>query len=128
MLVPVASGRTERQWSGVTMRQARPRIKISLMAVQERILPSTIKPMLGRLARDPFDSPKHIFELKWDGMRALAFTEGGELRLYIRNVLNISTQLPESAEMPSQVKCGPVSLDGEIVCLEEDNRPSFPRR
>ena len=43
------------------------------MSVHTRKLPATIKPMLGRLARESFDSPKHIFELKWDGMRALAF-------------------------------------------------------
>ena len=44
-------------------------------------LPATIRPMLVRLTRRPFDSPGHIFELKWDGMRALAFLEGGSLRL-----------------------------------------------
>ncbi len=49
------------------------------MASTENKLPSTIKPMLGRLTRSPFDSPKHLFELKWDGMRGLAFLEGGEL-------------------------------------------------
>ena len=90
-------------------------------------LPSTIKPMLGRMARHPFDSPKHVFELKWDGMRALAFVEGGELKLFSRNARNVTTQFPELAEMPSQVKSGPVVLDGEIVCLDEQNRPSFSR-
>ena len=88
-------------------------------------LPSTIKPMLGRMARHPFDSPKHIFELKWDGMRALAFIEGGELKLFSRNARNVTTQFPELAGMPSQVKSGPVVLDGEIVCLDEQNRPNF---
>ena len=43
------------------------------MAPTENTLPSTIKPMLGRLARSAFDSPKHLFELKWDGMAGLAF-------------------------------------------------------
>jgi len=43
-------------------------------------LPSSIKPMLGRMARQPFDSPDYLYELKWDGMRALAFIEGGELK------------------------------------------------
>ena len=90
-------------------------------------LPSTIKPMLGRMARHPFDSPKHIFELKWDGMRALAFVEGGEIKRFSRNGRNVTTQFPELAEMPSQVKsrAGPVVFDGEIVCLDEQNRPNF---
>ena len=97
------------------------------MAVPARKLPPAIKPMLGRLARDSFDSSKHIFELKWDGMRALAFIEGGELKINSRNGRNITSQFPELAEMPSQVKSDSVVLDGEIVCLDEDNRPSFAR-
>ena len=70
------------------------------MSVQERKLPSTIKPMLGRLVRESFDSPKHIFELKWDGMRALAFIEGVELKILSRNGRNITSQFPELAEIP----------------------------
>ena len=65
------------------------------MTTTKNKLPSTIKPMLGRLARTPFDSPNYIFELKWDGMRGLAFVEGGELRLLSRNGRNIATQFPE---------------------------------
>ena len=57
------------------------------MATTKSKLPATIKPMLGRLARSPFDSPNHLFELKWDGMRGLAFAQGGELRLLSRNGL-----------------------------------------
>lgn len=90
-------------------------------------LPATIKPMLGRLVREPFDSAKHLFELKWDGMRALAFVEGGELRLFSRNARNITSQFPKLAEMTGQVSSSPVVLDGEIVCLDEQNRPSFSR-
>lgn len=49
------------------------------------LLPESIKPMLGRLARRPFDSANYLFELKWDGWRALAFIEDGGLRLMSRN-------------------------------------------
>ena len=90
-------------------------------------LPSTIKPMLGRMAREPFDSPNHIFELKWDGMRALAFIEGVDLELFSRNGRNVTTQFPELADLPSLVRSGPLILDGEIVCLDEQNRPNFSR-
>ena len=90
-------------------------------------LPSTIKPMLGRLAREPFDSLNHIFELKWDGMRALAFIEGGELKFFSRNGRNVTTQFPELAGMPALVKSDSAVLDGEIVCLDDDGKPSFAR-
>jgi len=90
-------------------------------------LPHTIKPMLGRLARNAFDSQDHLFELKWDGMRALAFIEGEALKIFSRNGRDITSNFPELAALPSLVKSAPVILDGEIVCLDEDNKPSFSR-
>ena len=51
--------------------------------------------MLGRLARNAFDSPDHLFELKWDGMRALAFIEGCTLKIFSRNGKNITSNFPE---------------------------------
>jgi len=90
-------------------------------------LPPSIKPMLGQLVRNPFDSSKHLFELKWDGMRGLAFVEGGELRLLSRNGRNVTTQFPELGEIAKRLKSDSVVLDGEIVCLDQDNRPSFSR-
>ena len=90
-------------------------------------LPTIIKPMLGRLARNAFDSPDHLFELKWDGMRALAFIEGGSLKILSRNGRNITSNFPELAELPSHVKSAPLIIDGKIVCLDEQNKPSFSR-
>ncbi len=95
------------------------------MARKPASLPTTISPMLGQLVRKPFDSPKHIFELKWDGIRALAFIEGGELKLLSRNSRNITSQFPELGPMPQQITTDSVILDGEIVCLDDQNRPSF---
>lgn len=61
-------------------------------------LPHTIKPMLGRLARNAFDSQDHLFELKWDGMRALAFIESETLKISSRNGRDITSNFPELAE------------------------------
>ena len=90
-------------------------------------LPTAIKPTLGRLARNAFDSPDYLFELKWDGMRALAFIEGGALKIFSRNGRNITSNFPEFAELPSHVKSAPAIIDDEIVCLDEQNKPSFSR-
>ena len=46
-------------------------------------LPEFIDPMLAQIGR-PFDSDEHFFEIKWDGIRALAFVEGGDCRLVSR--------------------------------------------
>ena len=88
-------------------------------------LPASIKPMLARLTRHPFDSPDHIFELKWDGFRALALIEGGRLRLLSRTSRVITSQFPEMEGLPGQVRSDGVVLDGELVCLDENNHPSF---
>ena len=93
--------------------------------VSTKRLPATIKPMLARLRRSAFDSPDHLFELKWDGIRVLAFIEGGEVRIQSRNLRNITAQFPELASLPGQVKSDMTVLDGELVCFDQDGRPSF---
>lgn len=82
--------------------------------------------MLAGLARHPFDSTEHFFELKWDGIRAMAFLEEGRLRLLSRTSRDITASFPELADLPGQVGARGVVLDGELVCLDSDGRPSFP--
>lgn len=85
-------------------------------------LPPFVEPMLARLAREPFDSDEHRFEVKWDGTRALAFVEGGGYRLRNRKDRDMVARYPELAflaELPS----GTV-LDGELVMLA-DGKPNF---
>src|SRR5262245_46393581 len=88
------------------------------------MLPTTIRPMLAVAALGPFDSEDHLFEIKWDGVRCLAFIERGKARLQSRHLLDMTAQFPELAvlrELPS----GTV-LDGELVCLE-GGRPSLSK-
>ena len=92
--------------------------------VAER-LPQTLRPMLARLARHPFDSPDHLFELKWDGIRALAFIEDGRLRLLNRRSVDITPLFPELSTLPRQVRTDRAVLDGELVCLDEFGHPSY---
>ena len=85
----------------------------------------TVKPMLARLARHPFDSPDYLFELKWDGIRALAFIDGNELKLLSRTSRDITAQFPELAGLPNQIHVESAVLDGELVCMDESGHPSF---
>ena len=94
-------------------------------ATASRNLTATLKPMLARLTRDPFDSPNHIFELKWDGIRALAYVESGRIRFHNRNSKDITSQFGELAGLPKQVSASEAVLDGELVSLDEEGRPSF---
>lgn len=86
---------------------------------------TTLRPMLARLVRSPFDSPDHIFELKWDGIRALAYVESGKITFRDRNSRDITPQFPELEQLPQQVSASQAVLDGELVCLDELGRPSF---
>ena len=60
-------------------------------------LPEFIAPMLAQLGKEPFDSDEHVFEIKWDGIRGLAFVEGGDYRLRGRSKSNLKPRYPELA-------------------------------
>ncbi len=76
-----------------------------------------ISPMLAHTADDPFDSPDYLFEIKWDGIRALAHIEGiGRVRLQSREMTDITAQFPEIVESLAGFPEGTV-LDGELVVL-----------
>lgn len=88
------------------------------------MIPKLIKPMLAFKAPKPFDSEKHIFEVKLEGIRTIAFVENGKLRLQSRGLRDITSQFPELLDLPNQLKGDRIVLDGEIVVLKE-GKPSF---
>lgn len=88
-------------------------------------MPSAIRPMLATLTDEPFDSDQWLFEIKWDGYRALGFIEDGEARFVSRNQNELTGQYPELRDVPLHVKARTAIVDGEIVALDEEGRPSF---
>ena len=96
----------------------------TLLEVGEALaaLPRDLAPMRPRLAANAFNSPDHLFELKWDGIRALASMDRGRLRLADRSGGDLLPLVPELAELP--VPDGAV-LDGEIVVCDSRGRPSY---
>jgi DNA ligase D-like protein (predicted ligase) len=89
-------------------------------------LPRSIEPMLAALGGQPFDSPSHIFEVKWDGVRALAFVEDGEVRMQDRYLRDVTVLYPELQVLGRQTEAGSV-LDGEIVVMDGTGRPEQAR-
>lgn len=83
--------------------------------------------MLPGAAPDPFDSGAHIFEVLWDGVRALAFVEAGAARLQDRWGRDITHRYPELGTITASVKQDGLVIDGEIVSLDDDGMPSFMR-
>ncbi len=84
-------------------------------------LPEFVPPMLAKIGK-PFDDPVWIFEIKWDGTRALAFIEGGDYRLLNRKKNDSRPRYPE-LDVLRRLPSGTI-VDGEIAVLV-DGRPSF---
>ena len=81
--------------------------------------------MVARLVRDRFDREGGLFELKWDGFRTIAETDGtnGE-KLYSRNQSDFKKRFPPIAQALSELG-RPAILDGEIVALDDHAHPRF---
>lgn len=93
------------------------------MADQE--LPWPIPPMKAVSGDLPTDESGWAFEIKWDGMRALAFVARGELRLQSANLGDITARFPELTALAPTLDGHQVVLDGELVALGPNGRPSF---
>ena len=91
----------------------------------EKPMPAKIRPMLATPIDEPFDNPAWLFEIKWDGYRAIAFIEDSSIRLVSRNHNDLTGQFSELRELPKFVKARTAILDGEIVAIDEQGRPSF---
>jgi bifunctional non-homologous end joining protein LigD len=65
------------------------------------------------------------YEIKWDGIRALASVEGGRVHLESRNGLDISAAYPEVRALGRDLGARTAVLDGEIVAFDDEGRPSF---
>jgi bifunctional non-homologous end joining protein LigD len=88
-------------------------------------MPSVIHPMLATLVDQSFDDDQWLFEIKWDGYRAVAFVNDGEVRLVSRNQNDLTKEYPELRGLAGQIRARTAILDGEIVALDEQGRASF---
>jgi bifunctional non-homologous end joining protein LigD len=91
----------------------------------KRPMPTAIHPMLAESVDEPFDGADWLFEIKWDGYRAVAFIEHGKVRLVSRNQNDLTPRYPELRDLPKFIKAKTAILDGEVVALDEKGRASF---
>ncbi|HZV86267.1 MAG TPA: DNA ligase D [Candidatus Binatus sp.] len=96
-----------------------------LQDARKGAMPSRVEPMLATLADQPFSDPNWLFEIKWDGVRALARIENGVLALRSRNSIDITKRYPELASLPDALAARQAILDGEIVALDAQGHSSF---
>lgn len=90
-------------------------------------MPPRLEPMLATLAEQPFSDPNWLFEIKWDGVRALAWLDHGALTLRSRNAVDITKRYPELTSLPKSLLARRAILDGEIVALDEQGLSNFER-
>jgi bifunctional non-homologous end joining protein LigD len=90
-------------------------------------MPEHVEPMKATLATLPDDEEAYGYEIKWDGVRAIAHCSGGRVRLESRNLREITDQYPEVRALGRQLGAQDAILDGELVAIDEHGRPSFQR-
>ncbi len=88
-------------------------------------MPEKIVPMMARTGTLPRDDEQWAFEVKWDGVRAVCHSEPGRMRLHSRNLLDITPRYPEIGRLNRALSHHRAVLDGEVVALDADGRPSF---
>jgi bifunctional non-homologous end joining protein LigD len=89
--------------------------------------PENVVPMLARLSELPRDDGKWAVEVKWDGVRAIAYCKPGRVELQTRNLNDVSVQYPEVRRITRALGSHDAVLDGELVAFDEDGKPSFER-
>jgi bifunctional non-homologous end joining protein LigD len=89
-------------------------------------MPANVAPMLAQLGKgEPPASEDWLFEVKWDGIRAIGYIENGQLRLVSRNGHAMERQYPELSILPHQIAARTAIFDGEIAALDSRGVPSF---
>jgi bifunctional non-homologous end joining protein LigD len=88
-------------------------------------MPSAIEPMKATLADRPPKGEDWLFEVKWDGVRAIAFIEEEEVRLQSRSGIRCERQYPELAVIHHHIAARQAILDGEIAVLDEKGVSRF---
>lgn len=100
--------------------------KVRALPAETRKLSKYIAPMLAKETDQPFSDPDWIYEMKWDGYRAIAEVHGSKVSLYSRNGNTFNASYPVVVDALQAMKLNAV-LDGEIVVVDETGRSDFQR-
>jgi bifunctional non-homologous end joining protein LigD len=107
---------------GAARRAAKP--QFDLNGAPKAAIPHHIRPMLAFPASEPFDHPDWLFEVKWDGYRAIAEIHEDQVRLYSRNLLAFEKRFAPVVDSLEHLGQEAV-IDGELVVLDKSGRPKF---
>jgi bifunctional non-homologous end joining protein LigD len=98
-----------------------------LEGAQWSAMPTGMGPMLATLSERPFSDPNWLFEIKWDGVRALAWIDDGELKLRARSGSDITSHYPDLSGLPKAFSGHQAIIDGEIAVLDSRGHSDFEK-
>ncbi len=96
-----------------------------LAGARKSTMPARLQPMLATLSERPFSDPHWLFEIKWDGVRSLAWIEDDKLTLRARSGADITSQYPDLAGLPKALSGRQALIDGEIAVLDSRGHSDF---
>lgn len=126
----IASGRTMEEVLGAPKAEWSEGGKVSLNPAKRRTgrrakMPGFVGPALATLVEDVPSGENWLFEVKFDGYRALAAASGSEVRMFTRNGLDWTARFSGIAQALAHLDLDGVLLDGEVVAVDGAGRPSF---
>ncbi len=98
--------------------------KIDLSKAEKSKMPHLVKPMLATLVDESFDDPNWLFEVKWDGFRAIAEIKKRKVELYSRNLLTFNKLFAPIVKTLQTFSFDAI-LDGEVVVLDKAGKSFF---
>jgi bifunctional non-homologous end joining protein LigD len=99
----------------------------SLAGARKTAMPRSIPLTLASLSERPFSNPDWLFEVKWDGVRGLAYMANREVSVRSRAGREISLEYPEVRDLANQLDANEAIVDGEIVALDSAGRSNFQK-
>src|SRR5258705_5607431 len=124
---PLPKTHKEKQKDKRVVQDSSPLSPADLPGARKAPMPHEVSVTLAKLADKPFSDPNWLFEIKWDGIRTVAFVDNGAVRLFSRSQRDVSAEFPEFQDLAKHLRAGTAILDGEIVTLDENGRSDFQK-
>jgi bifunctional non-homologous end joining protein LigD len=125
----VVTGRTLEDIAEGRSADAKPRRDSSALTVAVKApmpqMPKGVPVTLAQLKERPFSDPNWLFEIKWDGVRAVAQIQQGRVTLWARSGRDVTQEYPEFRDLGKHFRVADAIVDGEIVALDENGRSDF---
>jgi bifunctional non-homologous end joining protein LigD len=125
-LEDIAGSKTAKRWQSNRPSEPAAKKKAPAKRAKAEPIPHDVSPMLATLVDAPFDDPGWLFEVKWDGFRAICSIAGdGTVSLTSRNGLDLLHRFQELDALGAAFRSLPAVIDGEICALDAEGRSSF---